>query len=113
MTFSRSWPAVRASPRRNLAAPTPPASAVIGPGLGCSGNRPRAIGSLSSVELLVGCAALHGKAAGGASLLLDDVDRDKLARVATGLSSDAFLHQRAGKIVASGLQRDRGEVDAE
>src|ERR1700691_5470229 len=96
----------------NLAAPTPPASVVI-EGLEGGSNRPRAIGSLPAVELLVERAALDRDASGGARMVFDQVDRDKLAGRAAGLRGDALFHQGAREIVASGLQRDRRQLDAE
>src|SRR5258708_23101286 len=101
----------RPSPRMNLAAPTPPASVVI-----CRGGRDRdwtrAIGCLFSVELFVQRGALDRDAAHLARLFLEHIDRDELAGVAAGLGRDAFFHQRARQIVASGLERQRGEIDA-
>src|SRR5271167_4564095 len=101
----------RNSPRMNLAAPTPPASVVI-----CRGGRgrdwPRSIGCLSSVELLVERGAFDRDAAHLARFFLEQIDRHELARVAAGLGRDAFLHQRAREVVASGLERERRELDA-
>src|SRR6202521_2637012 len=115
ITLSRGCPATRTRPRRNLAAPTPPASVVIGlVGWGRSrGDRPRAIGSLLPVELLVKRAALDRNPAHRARLFFDYIDWDELAGIAAGLGRDALLHQRAREVVASGLQRERGEFDAE
>src|SRR5713226_5047108 len=96
----------------NLAAPTPPASVVIVSREGGS-NRPRAIGSLFAVEFFVKRGSLDRDAPHLVRFLLDQVDRHELARRAAGLRRDALLHQRAGEVVASGLERHRGEVDAE
>src|ERR1017187_11013673 len=88
----------------NLAAPTPPASVVI-----CRDGRgrdwPRSIGCLSSVELLVERGAFDRDAAHLARFFLEQIDRHELARVAAGQGGDAFLHQGARKIIASGLDR--------
>src|SRR5271167_1325433 len=111
MTVSRAGSMRRTSPRMNLAAPTPPASVVI-----CRGGRgrdwPRAIGCLFSVKLLVERGAFDRDAAHLARFFLEHVDRHELARVAARLGRDAFLHQRARQIVASGLERERREIDA-
>src|SRR5208283_3386224 len=110
-TVSLSGSIRRTSPRMNLAAPTPPASVVIcGDGRGC--DWPRSIGRLFSVELFVERGAFDRDAAHLARFFLEQIDRHELARVAAGQGRDAFLHQRARKIVASGLERERREIDA-
>src|SRR5258708_9671350 len=101
----------RLSPRMNLAAPTPPASVVICCMRG-GRDRPRSIGCLSSVELLVESGAFDGDAAHLARFFFDEIHRHELAGVATRLRGDAFFHERAGEIVASGLERERCEIDA-
>src|SRR5277367_7113838 len=110
MTVSRAGSMRRTSPRMNLAAPTPPASVVI-----CRAGRgrdwARAIGCLSSVKLFVERGAFDRDAAHLARFFLEQIDRHKLARVAARLRRDAFFHQRARQIVASGLERERREID--
>src|SRR5579863_1765281 len=101
MTLALRGSIRRTSPRRNLAAPTPPASVVI---VGCRGgdDRPRAIGSLSAVEFGVQSTAFDRDSPGLARLFLDQIDRDEFAGGAAGLRRDALLHQGAGEVVASG-----------
>src|ERR1700678_2289113 len=101
----------RTSPRMNLAAPTPPASVVI-----CRRGRdrdwPRAIGCLFSVELLVEGGTFDCDAAHLARFVLEHVDWHELARVGARLRLDAFFYQCARQIIASGLERERRELDA-
>src|SRR5258708_10259335 len=99
------------SPRMNLAAPTPPASVTICR-VGWGRDRPRSIGCLSSVELFVECGAFDGYAAHLARFFLDQIHRHELAGVAARLRGDALFQQGAGGIVASGLERQRREIDA-
>src|ERR1700730_17083528 len=96
----------------NLAAPTPPASVVIVT-LGDSSDRPGAIGCLSAVESVVSRAAFDRNSTHLASFFFNQIDRNELTRSTTGLGSNTFLHQRAGKIIASELERYRCKLNPE
>src|ERR1700730_18835707 len=92
------------SPRLKFAPPTPPASVVIVT-LGDSSDRPGAIGCLSAVESVISRAAFDRNSTYLASFFFNQIDRNELTRSTTGLGSNTFLHQRAGKIIASELVR--------
>src|SRR5271154_2403171 len=104
ITVRRRGSIRRTRPRRNLAAPTPPASVVI-VGFREVRDGPRAIGSLSAVELAISGGAFDGSTANLRAFLLDQIDRQEFPRRAARLRRDALFHQRAGEIVASGVQR--------
>src|ERR1700687_4390272 len=99
------------SPRMNLAAPTPPASVTICR-MGWGRDRPRSIGCLSSVEFFVECGAFDGYGAHLARFFFDQIHWHEFSRGAACLRGDTFFHQRAREIVASGLERQRSEIDA-
>src|SRR5260370_42223618 len=102
MTFTRRGSTRRTNPRRNLAAPTPPASVVM---LTLRrSDRPRPIGSPLSVKLSVKGIALDGDPSHLGGFALDQVDRHELAGAAAGLGGEAVLHPGAGKVVGVGLE---------
>src|SRR5271167_594229 len=74
----------RTRPRRNLAAPTPPASVVI-VGFSEVSDRPRAIGSLSAVEFAISRGPFDRNPADFNAFLLDEVNREEFAGGAAGL----------------------------
>src|SRR5581483_1047221 len=108
----RCGSAIRTRPRRNLAAPTPPASKAIDR-FAIMDDGARAIRSPSAVKFAVRGGALNGPPSHLARLFLDHVDRDKFARRSPGFGRDTFLHQGARKIVASRLERYRRAIDPE
>src|SRR5262245_106879 len=102
MMFRRRGSTRRTNPFRNLAAPTPPASVVM---LALAGSdRPGPIGCSLSVKLSVNGIALDGNPSHLGGFALDQVNRNEFAGIAAGLRSDAFLHQGAGEVVATGLK---------
>src|SRR5579875_1991912 len=93
-------PGVRARPRRNRAAPTPPASTAI-----------RLATTVPDAP--VECGPLHGRAPHGAHERLDLLGRGVFPGVCPRLARDALLHERAAEVVASRAQRELRQAVAE
>src|SRR5262245_1848320 len=100
MTVSRRGSVSGWSPRRNRAAPTPPASTVI---------RDRTRPADPSVQR----RPLHRIASHGPHEGLDLLDGRVFARVRPGLAGDALFHERTTEVVAPGAERELREAVAE
>src|SRR5258705_7027731 len=98
MIVSVDGSATRSRPRRNFAAPTPPASTV---NVGRFAIRPFS----RTVELAVQGGALDGPASHGFDQAPDLGDRRVFAGIGTRLARDALFHQGAAEVVHSRQQR--------